>query len=571
MQASFNQFNDSIKGYSSVLHRGNRHYSIKYASIESPTKDPSPEDGSTPPDQSEAANRRESVISNSTFDDETSSVRSPVASGEYSIFGYSNRSSVELNAEPSGAFTKPTLPKSQFMEEELLPLGEKSALYDATIDSLLEIVGPTEQQMQHRLSIIALLKRLIRVSLGASVFEIGIPATRCILPDDPVRLMVTLPKATVPTWHTQLCEYLTHFADKASAYGGSNYVPVEEEEVLDAYFNDSTVTKNHFLGNITHVKQNLAHMVLLVIDSIQVEIIANNRIDLCLIGFFEEISHLVNSNYLFKRSFLLIRAWWCYETPAFVGCVIRHYLTDYQLFVMVTAIFNQYSSFITTPFQALCIFLLEYSSYDGNSQAISIFGIIPFQTRASNQPVIPDIRSYSLIKNDLLDKYWQIFNVTHIQDQDQQIVHKKRSSSSEDPVSLEGSGKTNAENGISPEGEGNNTSNNNIMMIERNHIIESLKHLSAANLQFFDRSSFNVVHPLSHTNMILEKLSQRRVSRLARAFQIGATNLAFFLKRVQEEGATEGGESIKTYFPNIAGYSNPWTKQFKEGSMLDVL
>ena len=517
------------------------------------------------PTNYEEPHHRMSIISNVTTDslinetglnadsgDENSANRSPSESFKSRISGDTDR--------PNSLSSRPVLPKSPFIDEDLLPLGDKNQVYESTIDSLLETIGPTEQQIQHRQSIVALLRRLVRVCLGGSVFEVGITASCCILPDDPVRLMVTLPKNVLPTWHTQLCEYLTGFSEKANAYGGSSFAPPDEDENLDPYFNESTPLKNHFLGNISHMKQNLNHIVQLVVDSIPIEIAANNRTDLCMFGFFEEISNLVNSDQLFKRSYLLIRAWWCYETPAFVGCVIRHYLTDYQLFVMVAAIFNLYSQLISHPFQALCMFLLEYSTYDGSNQAITLYGITSFATRSSNQPVLPEIQMYHLFKQDLLDKYWHIFNVAIVQDQEVGHQNKRRSVSSEDPVDTEGKAETTDTEEVEKQ-------------IEKNQILETLRNFSATNLQFFDRSSFNIVHPLTHTNMVTEKLSQRRVSRLSRAFQIGATNLAFFLKRAAEDSTNttpESTDNIKTYFPNVNSYPNPWVKQQKDIPIIEV-
>jgi hypothetical protein len=542
---------------------------------------------------------RMSIVSNVTNDsineigpssdfDEASHNRSPVNSGDYSFLKTSLRNNMDAIPENGRPSSKLTLPKSSFLEEDLLPFGEKNVPFENTIDNLIETIGPTEQQIQHRHSLIALLKKMIRLTLGGSVFEVGITAACAILPDDPVRIMITLPKALLPTWHTVLCDSLNAFAERVNSFGGSLYTPTEEDEAhLDPYFTDPTPLKNHFLGNITHMKQNLSHIVQLVIDSIPIEITANNRIDLCMLGFFEEISNMLNENYLLKRSYLLIRAWWCYETPAFVGCVIRHYLTDYQLFIMILAIFNQYHSYIQHPFQSLCLFLAEYSTYDGSTQAITLGGITTFQTRSSNQPQIPDIQSFHLLKQEFLEKYWHIFNVAITQD----IVHdaaaainsahkhRNKSTSSEDPSdTIDGQQLPPKLESLSAE---------EIAALEKIQVLETLKNFSATNLQFFDRSAFNIVHPLNHTNMITEKLSQRRCSRLSRAFQIGATNLAFFLKRAQEEpqavtptGETNVGnnnansnssDNIKSYFPNVHAYPNPWVKQQKDSPVTESL
>jgi hypothetical protein len=760
-QSNYSSFNDVIKNVNSLILQRRHSLTNRNSITETPTRDFSVDDlpafrssSATLELSNENNKHRMSIISNATNDSINEGISGHMIGllNECLVLDENDHSPNEVSAttddqtqqdrqeglsssSPSShphrhrrSLSKPVLPKSPYLDEDLLPLGSKSSLFDSTIDSLLEVIGPTEQQLAHRLSMISLLRRCIRHCLGGSCFEVGLSSSRCFLPDDPVRLMVTLPKSMIASWHTSLCDYLTSFAEKVNAYSGSLFIPYDDDDSLDPYFLSSllpsSAMKNHFLGNISHMKVNSNHIVQLIIDSIPVEIVVNSRLDLVMLSFFEEVSLLIDENaannaminndtsvstggivpaislpsehssdvvddtpppslsspslhdgpsspivststtspsFLFKKSYLLIRAWWCYETPSFVGCIIRHYLSDYQLFVMILSIFNQYSSFITTPFQALCLFLAEYSTYDGNSQAITLNGITSFLTRASNSPVLLDEQPYHLFKNDLLEKYWTIYNITYIQEQESlssqnggsssnhhRHRNKQRSSSSEDPVNnvmpttagssstLPGgvaasaetilpvdnsmnngvdSGNTSADispasqGGIVVEGNENSgkTDTNTTTILgeisdeitfenEKVLILESLKTLSSSNLQFFDRSSFNIVNPLNHTNMITEKLSQRRISRLSRAFQIGATNLAFFLKRTIEEGglncvtspnpnnlpspsvmnngnnSNEFNEGIKSYFPNINSYPNPWTKQFKDGStLIDVL
>jgi hypothetical protein len=734
-QSNYSSFNDVIKNVNSLILQRRHSLNNRNSITETPTRDYSVDDlpafrssSATLELSNENNKHRMSIISNATNDSINEGISGHMISLLNECLDENDRSPNPVSTTtddhtqrereegvPSSSpshhhrrsLSKPVLPKSPYLDEDLLPLGSKSSLFDGTIDSLLEVIGPTEQQLAHRLSMISLLRRCIRHCLGASCFEVGLSSSRCFLPDDPVRLMVTLPKSIIASWHTSLCDYLTSFAEKVNAYSGSLFVPYDDEDHLDPYFLSSllpsSALKNHFLGNISHMKVNSNHIVQLIIDSIPVEIVVNSRLDLVMLSFFEEVSTLIDENaahnalvndtsvgagsvpplslpsehssvvddapslsspsplapsspvvsttpsFLFKKSYLLIRAWWCYETPSFVGCIIRHYLTDYQLFIMILSVFNQYSSFISTPFQALCLFLAEYSTYDGNSQAITVNGITSFVTRASNSPVLLEEQPYHLLKGELLEKYWTIYNITYIQEQESSSANaanhhrhrnKQRSSSSEDPVNnvipysssssaLTGvsdvtinegnvnngidSGNTSSDVSPASQGDavvdgGDNSGKTDTNMTtageisdeiafenEKTLILESLKALSSSNLQFFDRSSFNILNPLNHTNMITEKLSQRRISRLSRAFQIGATNLAFFLKRTIEEGGincvtspnpnnpspnvmsnsntnNEFNEGIRSYFPNINSYPNPWTKQFKDGStLIDVL
>eukprot|EP00981_Chlorochromonas_danica_P000533 scaffold108_cov167-Ochromonas_danica.AAC.5 len=457
------------------------------------------------------------------------------------------------------------LPNSQYLPKEFYPTNDSIEGFDQGIDLVLKAVGPTEKQLLHRESAVAWIRKQVRVALSVSTLEIGLHATHCLLPDDIIRLDVIVPKSLLLTWHLMLCERLHLLVEKSNSYGGTLFIPPDEEESsLDPFFKENVTFLNHSISGVNHSKQNLHHTVHFVVDNIPVEIVANNRHDLCFMAMLEEIDDKVGKHELFKKSYLLLRAWWAYETTSYLGASIRHYLNDQHLFVLLIAIFNRYHDQIVSPLQALSYFLSEYSHYDGNSQ-----------TRASNQPSnIPGQKNH-FISSALLEKYWRLYNINISMDGEvgnapsggavgggNPSVRRPSSSSTEDavvghpvePVAANGSGsdKIAALNCggsqsalpsliIPP-----NTIQNEEMIITR----ELLKQLSENNLHHFERSSFNVLHPLNHTNMIQEKLSVRRVNRILKAFQMGATNLTFFLRRVKEMNGDKI-EAITSYFTNV--------------------
>lgn len=491
--------------------------------------------------------------------------RSPLLSGDFTPTPIRGSLEPIPESDESGGSVNdvaPPLPNSPYLPAELLPLGEKGTALDIATDGVLKMIAPTEEQIQHRNSIVAMLRRQLRIALGATAFEIGLPVSRCLLPDDPIRMTVVISKALIPTWHTQVCEQLTNFAEKVNIYGGSGSVPIDEDETLDPYFTDCNSYGQHHLGSINHTKQNLVHTVHLIVDNVPIEISANSRTDLCLLAFFEEAAQLVDEDNLFKRSFLLIRAWWAYETQAFVGCSIRHYLSDNHLFVMLLAIFNRYNAHIQTPLHAMSLFLAEYSTYDGSHQAISLQGLVGFQTRTSNQPQVIDAKHFHVIKRSVIEKHWMSFNIGYANNEPETTIQKKRSTSSEEvTAAAAGSGsplKT-------PRDDASASSNKQSVTAPapENNIKEIIKSLSANNIFFFERHTFNILHPLNHSNMIVEKLSQRRISKLYKAFQIGATNFAFYLKRAMESGS-DAGENIRNYFPTILTHGNMWNKNMSD-------
>jgi len=63
---------------------------------------------------------------------------------------------------------------------------------------------------------------------------------------------------------------------------------------------------------------------------------------------------------LFKRSLLLVRAWWAYEASSYVGTSVKNFLADSVICVMLMSVFNQHHTVIHQPLQALAVFLAEY-------------------------------------------------------------------------------------------------------------------------------------------------------------------------------------------------------------------
>eukprot|EP01033_Poteriospumella_lacustris_P008625 gene8625-6214_t len=526
--------------------------------------------------------------------------RTPVSSSEYAP----TRASIALTTVHTGnnASAESSLPSSIYLPSELLStvLAVASAPhpFEPIVDAALLKIAPVELQINHRQSVVLLLKRLIRIALGSTAFEYGVQTTKCLLPDDPIKITVMLSKASLPTWHTVLCDYLTTYAEKANSFGGSSFVPPDEEEQnLDPYFHDLAPAANHFLGNVSHVKQNLMHSVTLIVDSIVIEITSNNRPELCLTSFVEEVSLIVGTQELFKRSLLLIRGWWALETQTYLGCSIRHYLSDFHLFVMLTGVFNQYATHIKTPMVAFCFFLAEYSGYDGISKAISIRGFAPFQTKTSNQPQVPEQKPHHVIPESLLEKYWVLYNISHAQEQQEQHNRKRSHSSSDDepaasdPSSPGSRGQSLNQtpealaavaaaiaSGAAPSlaSPSNDVSPSPTSFLDKmltDAVRESMKALSTNNLFLFDRSSYNIVHPLCHTNMITEKLSQRRISRLAKAFQSGAVAVAAILRAnsSSQKSSQEIEDTMNACFANIRAFNNLWNQGQQSVDLVSVM
>lgn len=487
-----------------------------------------------------------------------------------------------------------TMDKGSFMEsksglssrnpstEMLLVAVEKSTLFDQDIQYILQLVQPYDAQFQYRSSALGLLRKQIRSTLSVNTFDISLHEIRCFLPDDPIKLSVIISKSHMATWHSSMVDHFTLLAERATLSGGNYSAIYPEDDSPNIGFGGNVEEYRplcgHIISNVAPVNNNNTLKVSFNIDSLEVDVCANNRNDICMLAFFEEFATLVGQDHLFKRSVLLIRAWWSYETASYVGALIKHYLSDMSQCIMICAIFNQYHMQIKSPFQALCYFLMEYSRYDGATQAITLQGLAPLATQGVNQVYLSYPPATQLVSPQLVFKYWQVFNTN--QSGELQSFPVKNSSSSEDANNALYSALSNeftnpsSSNGISnntsatdfssaakspsqsfylnssSNGNLNNNAHNNA---NNNNNAQSTGSKSHASAVRFERTGFNIVHPFNYSNMINEKVSHRRVMKISKAFQIGAANLSVVIKQAVDSRSTpeKVSDSIRKYFPAV--------------------
>ena len=78
-------------------------------------------------------------------------------------------------------------------------------------------------------------------------------------------------------------------------------------------------TGSHTISHINPSAVGGNNRMLCAVDTLPVEIVPNGRSDLCFLAYIEEFSQVVGKADLFKRSLLLMRAWWTYEASSYVG------------------------------------------------------------------------------------------------------------------------------------------------------------------------------------------------------------------------------------------------------------
>jgi len=128
---------------------------------------------------------------------------------------------------------------------------------------------------------------------------------------------------------------------------------------------------------------------LLLIDQADVEIIKLNFrgmfIDisvrqvggLCTLDFMSHLSQLFGKDELLKKSIILLKAWFTYES-SFLGSYAAC-LATYALYVLVVFIMNNHHAEVATPLDVLRIFFRYWGTFDWDNSIATIYSPIRAQ------------------------------------------------------------------------------------------------------------------------------------------------------------------------------------------------
>jgi hypothetical protein len=183
-----------------------------------------------------------------------------------------------------------------------------------------------------------------------------------------MKFSIFLNKSFDGNWKSDLCEKVSSLCGKVCGRDE----PPHGDDSLDCWDADYD---EHVLAMISNLSQD-NHKISFSVDTVSVEISANDRSDLRFVAFLDEIDKLVGKSHLFYRSLTLLRAWWVYESPAYIGTNTRSTIVDEAFSTLVCALFNRYHQLIDHPIQALSIFFAEYSTLDWSKYAVTICGVI---------------------------------------------------------------------------------------------------------------------------------------------------------------------------------------------------
>lgn len=409
--------------------------------------------------------------------------------------------------------------QSELLPYDLIPKNIEPSPCDTAIEEVISLIRPNLAQLHFRKNVKEFCSKVIRNTLGAHVFESGYSSLRCFLPDDPIKACTFPNKSCEINWGPILSDKLIRLA---SGVEDSIFYTGDDIQEPDIDYDDG-VTKA--ITDVNHSQINGHGRVHFTVESILVEISGNDHSDLCFIGLLDEIGKLVGKSHLFKRSLLLIRAWWIYETPSYIGSTNpRSIISDEAFAILICAIFNQYHKMIQSPLQALVVFLAEYSALNWSKFAVSIHGAISL-------PEIQQEKGSSISLVDAMNSPSQLLRPSVLK------THRSFYCAGEAVERLNLS-----------------VLNLTTKSLERSPEKERSSLRSQGPEKFpesFPVTLMNIISPFCPTiNMASPSVSSKKLQQFTRVFEIGAKNFCSFIN-LSREGDVRPQTLAQNAFPNI--------------------
>jgi len=253
------------------------------------------------------------------------------------------------------------------------------------VDRLILALVPTTSVIGVREAVTNYVKGVSLVTLRSLVFPTGIFCRDSFSAYGDMDLTVCLPHAQFRRW----------------------YVKINEALCTSSLLLETSAKQLINVENVQFVADEL-QIVKATINSVSVDITANNLKALYHEAFLEKVDEFVGRDNLFKRSLLLLKAWFYFESPRFVAGTNRCFgdtqkgISSTALSVMLVHLFNVHGASIVHPLQSICAFLEYFSAVDWDTTAVAIDGLV--HSVDLSKPSEPESHA-SFFPVDLLEMY----------------------------------------------------------------------------------------------------------------------------------------------------------------------
>lgn len=471
---------------------------------------------------------------------------------------------------------------------------------DCALDSIMAMFLPQIPQKCYRDSAIAFTQRQVRRELKCNLFEAGLHAISCFLPDDKLVLSIMARRVQHPSWHQELYSRLNQLSQPAQRFQPHSHQSISDRTGEEDDENDEEepdLIMNHVVKKVSILanQDNTEYRVMFMLDSAaEVEVLASGRGDLVVIAFLQEFAVLVGKDHLFKRSLCLVKAWWRYETKAYgvYPAELSQFLPDLVIAVMLVAVFNRYSSEINYPLQALSIFIAEYADLgDWSTIAITLQGVVPMalSDQSTTQPPtagpiqapIPSLShpvSTDLVTPEMQLKYWELYTLTgpfghngkkrRVEEDEAHVLEPAAATMPNAPLMSSihsDTGGSQREGSEHCSGAATDHSGPTVYIQEGSSV---LPHVT---IQKFKARGINVVHPFSYANMAIDDLTSVEGGIISQVFTQGAARLNNLLASVSALPSSSTEQLLPlfaSFFENTVALYQKGFRHDTEGNML---
>ena len=253
---------------------------------------------------------------------------------------------------------------------DLITASPEATPMDNETAEVIRALWPLRTQTAHRSSVADFTVKMIKSVLNTRAHVTGMVNLDCFLPDDPLSIMVfsTTEQAQEEEWCVQLANAFRNLS------GGSIDDVADTFDGLEGRELGGHHVKNVHISHEEIDTLSPSFSLRTSVDNIDINIRMGNHSDLLLTALIEEIAIRVAKDHLFKRTWILLSAWWKYEVAQDVQSGL---VSESELVVMLCAVFNQYHARIHHPLQALSIFFAEYIGLEMATHVITLYGVYP--------------------------------------------------------------------------------------------------------------------------------------------------------------------------------------------------
>lgn len=237
-----------------------------------------------------------------------------------------------------------------------------------TTDQIVRSLSPSIKETGLRQGTIDYVKSVMRNAFGSFILPIGSSATNTFLPNNDINLTSFISSGLNSSWFIR-----------------ANNALCTTALIVDVLNSEET----HRIERVSLYHSSEETVIKAVVDGFQVQVSVNCLASVYTNALLEKIDKFVGNDHLFKRSLILLKAWFTFEVTQ-SALMSKCTFPTSAVEVLLLWIFNWAGKFISSPLQALDYFLSYFSRFNWTTWAITMFGPVS-SLDLTEDDTIPDV------------------------------------------------------------------------------------------------------------------------------------------------------------------------------------